>query len=100
MKKYAVDFLVGLVFGVLFFFGVPLLLDKNPIFLGFQYYLVSIFFFLIFAVTPYSKNHLKKETKKIVFIIKALFVFCLGFFLPTLIWGLIVYKAVSDWTLF
>lgn len=100
MKKYVVDFLVGLAFGLLFFFGVPLLFDKNPLFLDFQYYLLPIFLFLVFAATPYFRNRLRENAKKNILTAKSFFVFLLGFFLPTLTWGSIVYRAASNWTLF
>jgi len=100
MKKYVVDFLVGLALGLLFFFGLPLIFDKNPLFLDFQYYLLPIFLFPAFTITPYFRNRLKKNANKKAFIIKTLVIFLSGFFLPTLTWGFITYKAVSSWTLF
>jgi len=100
MKKYLIDFFSGLVLGLIFFFSIPLLFGKNPLFLEFQYYLLSIPPFLIFTITPYFRNQLKGVTNKNIFVSKTLFVFLLGFFVPIFTWGFVIYKAASNWTLF
>lgn len=96
MKKYVIDFVVGLVFGLLFFLGAPLVFGKNPLYLDFQYHLLAILFYFIFAITPYFRNRLKENTNKKAFLVKTFLMFVLGFFLPALTWFFIVYKAASN----
>lgn len=100
MQKHSIDFVIGLVLGLAFFFGTLLIFDKNPLFLEPQYYLLSVLPFLFIVVTPHFRNRLGVSTRKNIFIAKSLLAFLLGYFLPTLTWALIVYRAISNWTLF
>jgi hypothetical protein len=86
MKHWLTVFLVGLSFGILFFFGSALgynPLVPNPL------HLLSLVVFAVYAVL--SKRRSNKPT------LFSLMIFEFGFFAPILLWWILVLVAVRNW---
>lgn len=87
MKKYK-DFLFGLLFGVIYFLGISFFTETTSIFAPFTYHLIAailtiFFYFIIFR----SKISAKKTIAVLI-----------GLFVPTIIWGILVFFSISQWT--
>ena len=86
MRQKIVDFVVGLVFGLLFFFGGTL--GYNPLSVGPLYLLVVVAFLLYL----FAKGRLKLSRETFISFV----FFGIGYFLPVTLWRLLTLGALLN----
>lgn len=100
MKEHLTYLLIGFAIGLAFFFGTPIIFQKNVLYLDAHYYFLFIPLFVVLIFIPPYKRQLDMNSNKISFLFFSFISFSIGFFLPIFTWFLIVARALSSWTLF